>query len=136
MVDRAAFRPTFSDVIAVALILWSTGYSVLLINLAGSGAPFAQFLLIVAAVFALRGMYRLKTTGSSIVLWCVIGAHIALGMLAIFSIGLGNLFNAAVLIVYAVFRSRHLGVPVVDRWGLLAEIIGFFAVPILLFLIF
>jgi hypothetical protein len=66
----------------------------------------------------------------------VIGAHIAMGMLAIFSVGLGLLFNAFVLIAYVTFRSRHLGLPVVDRWGLLAEIIGFVAIPALLFVVF
>ena len=135
MAERWPLRVSFSDVVSVVLILWSTGYTAVLINSAGSEAIFAQSLLGVSALFALRGMYLLKATGSSVFLWCVIGAHIGLGMLAIFSIGLGILFNAAVLILYVIFRSRHLGVPVVDRWGLLAEIIGFFAVPILFFLI-
>lgn len=133
MAERWPLRVSFSDVVAVLLILWSTGYSIVLINSAGSEAIFAQSLLVVFALLALRGIYLLKATGSSTVLWCVIGAHIALGMLGMFSVGPGILFNTAVLILYVIFRSRHQGVPVVDRWGLLAEIIGFSAVFVFIF---
>jgi hypothetical protein len=136
MAERWPLRVSFSDVVVAFLILWSAGQTMYLLYADGTASLFVFLIPALAAAFALRGMHTLKTTGSSVLLWCVIGALIGLGMLAIFSIGLGLLFDAAVLIVYTIFRARHLGVPVVDRWGLVAEIIGFFVVPFVLFLIF
>jgi hypothetical protein len=68
MTDRLSLRPTFADIVAVALILWSAGYSVVMINSAGSEAVFAQTLLVAFALLALRGMYLLKTGATSVVL--------------------------------------------------------------------
>jgi hypothetical protein len=84
-----------------------------------------QLIVLAMGLIALYGMRELKTTGSSVKLWFVIGLHIALAPLGIFSIGLGPIFSTGIMIAYAAFRARHLGVPTIDRWGLLAETIGF-----------
>lgn len=107
-----------------ALSLVAIGGGLFMAVAAAQGAdPRASFWIVVATVSSLAGVDQLIRRQRLTVLWAAIGMNIGIGVVALFSIGLGLLLMAGVCIVCAVIVSRTTSTPVVDARSLLAEVL-------------